>query len=322
MPLFVQKPTTGGRVHRTIEITVPPAYTDTLIQELEQLEDVVNLSVVRGSSIKPPGDVLTVHALNRGADEVMRLADGAREQGHVSVSTGDLTSLVDPEHERKVANDIDEALWEEAETSLRHQSQITTNYLVLMALGGAIAATGFVAESSTSQAISFVAAAIVAPGFDPIAKIPMGLALRRWGVARSGLTSAGAGYLALVLSAALAFLVLRLTGVATVEQFVGDPEMETLAHPTLRDVLMSACAAVAGVSMILSYRLYLIPGALIALEIIEAAAMIGVALAAGSPALMYEGAERLVLDVLLIVAGGVIVVSLKQALVHRRAPMV
>ncbi len=134
-------------MHRTIEITVPPAYTDTLIHELEQLEDVINLSILRGGSIKPPGDVLTVHALNRGADEVMRLAAGARERGHVSVSTGDLTSIVDPEHERKVANDIDEALWEEAETSLRHQSQITTNYLALMALGGVVAATGFVAES-------------------------------------------------------------------------------------------------------------------------------------------------------------------------------
>ena len=309
-------------MHRTIAITVPPAYTDTLVHELEQLEDVINLSIVRGGSIKPPGDVLTVHALNRGADEVMRLADGAREQGHVSVSTGDLTSIVDPEHERKVANDLDEALWEEAETSLRHQSQITTNYLALMALGGAAAATGFAAESSTSQAISFVAAAIIAPGFDPIAKIPMGLALRRWDVARSGLTSAGAGYLALVLSTALTFLVLYLTGVATVEQFVGDPEVETLAHPTLRDVLLSACGAVAGVTMMLTYRLYLIPGALIALEIIEAAAMIGVALAAGNLALTYQGVERLGLDVLFIVVAGVLIVLLKQAMVHRRAPMV
>jgi hypothetical protein len=309
-------------LHRTIEITVPPAYTDTLIHELEQLEDVINLSIVREGSIKPPGDVLTVHALNRGADEVLKLADGAREQGQVSVTTGELSSIIDPEHERKVANDVDEALWEEAETSLRHQSQITPNYVALMALGGVIAATGFVAESSTSQTLSFVAAAIVAPGFDPLAKIPLGLALRRWDVARSGLKSAGIGYLALALSAALAFLLLYLTGVATVEQFVGDPEVDTLAHPTLRDVLMSACGAVAGVIMMLSYRLNLIPGALIALEIIEASAMVGVALAAWDPQLIYEGLERFGLDVLLIIVAGLIVVSLKQVFFHRRAPIV
>ncbi len=72
--------------------------------------------------------------------------------------------------------------------------------------------------------------------------------------------------------------------------------------------------------MMLSYR-HLIPGALIAM-IIEAAAMVGVALAAGELALMYEGLERFGLDVLLIVVGGVLVVLLKQIIFHRRAPIV
>lgn len=85
---------------------------------------------------------------------------------------------------------------------------------------------------------------------------------------------------------------------------------------------MSACGAVAGIVMIASYRESLIPDALIALEVIEAAAMIGVALAAGELAFVYEGVERLVLDSLLIVVGGVIVVLLKQAFFHRRAPRV
>ncbi len=308
-------------MHRTIEIAVPPSYTDELIGELEQLEQVISLSVVREGSVKPPGDVLTVRVLNRGADEVMRLADTARKHGQISVSTGELASIVDPEHERKVANDVDEALWEEAETGLRQQSQITANYLALMALGGAIGATGLVVEG-TSQAISFVAAAVVAPGFEPLAKIPMGLALRRWDVARQGLTSAISGYLALVLSGALVFAVLLLSGMVTVEEFAGNPEVQTLADPTLRDLILSACGGVAGVIMMLSYRLYLIPGALIALEIIEAAAMIGVALVAGEPALALEAAGRFGLDILFIVAGGVLVVLLKQVIFHRRAPMV
>jgi hypothetical protein len=37
---------------------------------------------------------------------------------------------------------------------------------------------------------------------------------------------------------------------------------------------------------------------------------------------MYEGVKRLGLDILLVVLAGVLVVLLKQALVHRRAPMV
>ena len=56
--------------------------------------------------------------------------------------------------------------------------------------------------------------------------------------------------------------------------------------------------------------------------IIEAAAMIGMALAAGEAALAYQGVERLGLDVLMIIVGGVLVVVFKQAVFHRRAPMV
>ena len=308
-------------MHRTIEIIVPPPYTDELIDDLEQLEHVISLSVVRGASVKPEGDLLMVNVLNRGADEVLKLVDAARNRGQVSVSTGELTSIIDPEHEQKVANDVDEALWEEAETGLRHQSRIAANYLVLMALGGVVGAIGLVMEG-TSQAISFVAASIIAPGFEPVAKIPIGLVLRRWGVVRTGLKSAGVGYLALVLSAALVFVALRLVGVTTVEEFVGNSEVGTLADPGLPQLLLSACGAVGGMIMIISYREYLIPGALIALKIIEAAAMIGAALAAGEPVLMYKGVARLGLDVLLIVAGGVLVVLLKQAFFHRRAPMV
>jgi Domain of unknown function (DUF389) len=308
-------------VHTEIEVIVPSSHTDELIKDLQQMDEVISFSVVREASIKPPGDVITVHALNRGADEVLRLADAARTHGQVSVSTSELTSLIDPEHERKVANDVDEALWEEVETDLRHQGKLTTNYIGLMALGGAVAATGFAAESS-SQAISFVAASIIAPGFEPLAAIPIGLALRRWAVVGRGLQSAAGGYLALILSAALTFLALRVSGVVMVEEFIINTEVRNLAEPGLREILVSGCGALAGMVMLLSRRHYLIPGALVALLVIEASALIGVSLAAGEPGLMLEGAKRFGLDVLLIVAGGVSIVVLKQALVHRRAPMI
>lgn len=49
--------------------------------------------------------------------------------------------------------------------------------------------------------------------------------------------------------------------------------------------------------------------------------MIGVGLITGE-ALALAGAGRFGLDILFIIAGGVLVVVLKQALFHRRQPMV
>jgi hypothetical protein len=310
------------RLHRTIEITTPPSYTDELVDELGKLDGVISLSVVRGASVKPEGDVLTVHTLNRGADEVLRFAEAASEHGRVSVSTGELSSLMDPEHERAVAKDVDEALWEEVETRLRHQSRTTANYLLLMALGGAIAATGFAVHQPTEQALSFVAGAIVAPGFELLANASVGLALRRWALVARASGSAALGYLVLTLSAALLFVVLRLTGAVTVGGFVGNPGVESLAHPALRGVLVSACGALAGMVMLTTYRQYLLPGALIALRAIEAAALVGAALIAGEPALAYGALGRFLIGAVLILAAGVLVVGLKQAILHRRKPMV
>ena len=309
-------------MHRTIEITSPPSQTEELVEKLGGLDGVVSLSVVRGASVKPEGDVVTVHALNRGADEVLRLAEAASRHGGVSVSTGELSSLVDPEHERAVAEDIDEALWEEVETGLRHQSRTTANYLSLMALGGAIAASGFVVHQPTEQALSFVAAAIVAPGFEPLAKVSVGSTLRRWGAAARGLGSAALGYLVLALAAAIVLAVLRLAGAVTVGGFVHNHEVKALAHPALRGVLLSACGALAGMIMLTTYRQYLLPGALIALLIIESAALVGASLAAGEPALALGALGRFLISAALILGAGVVVVGLKQAIVHQRKPMV
>ena len=43
-------------MHRTVDITVPPAATDALVRGLTANADVIGLSVSRGASVKPAGD--------------------------------------------------------------------------------------------------------------------------------------------------------------------------------------------------------------------------------------------------------------------------
>src|SRR3712207_3985003 len=121
-------------MHRSIEITVAPGHADELIEQLRRLDDVLGLAVRRGASVKPPGDVLTVQALNRGADEVLRRVQDLHRRGvPVSVATSSLDALIDPAHRARIFQDVDQELWEEMETGLRHQCHVTANYLSLMA---------------------------------------------------------------------------------------------------------------------------------------------------------------------------------------------
>lgn len=306
-------------MHRTLDITVPSYATDDLLKALDHLDTVVGLSVQRGASIKPKGDVIVAHVLNRGADDVLRLV--GRVSPDISVVTAETSSIIDPLHDAEIADDVDEAIWEEVETGLRHQGRVTPNYLALMALGGTIGAVGMVSEG-VPQALAFVAASILSPGYEPIAKVALGLALGRAKVIRRGLTSAAAGYAVFILTAGLAFLLLRAFGAATLTDFLKNTELAHLASPGAKEVLFSVVGALAGAVIMASFRRSVIAGALVALVLMPAAASLGMALSIGRFDLAGESLERLALDVTLVIGLGWVVFWLKQHTVHRRKPLV
>lgn len=307
-------------MHRTIEVTLPPAATDAFVAGVRGHEHVVGVTLHRGASVEPAGDVVAVHVLNRGADDVLRAVARARAQGPVSVATAELASLSDPAHQPAIDRDRDEAIWEELETGLRHQGRVTPNYLALMALGGVVAAVGALAEPSVA-AIAYVASAVIAPGFEPVAKIALGLVLRRGEVVKAGSVSTLAGYLVLILAAAVTWWGLHAVGAAEAGDFLGGDALKHTLDPSAKVFLVAACGALAGAVMQAAYRHSVIAGALIALRIIESAGVAGVALAMGRFDLAGQSLWRLMLDMAFIVAAGLIVFGIKQLAVHRRAPL-
>jgi hypothetical protein len=147
-------------MHRTIEITVPPAHREELIRELQGLDDVIGLTVHEGASRKPRGDVIIVHALNRGADRVLGSADRIRQKtGSISVVTAEAGSFSDPAHQERIDKDNDESTWEEMETSLNRR-------LLLDALWSFLA--GYAALIGTAAMAVFVLQALGVTGVDKL----------------------------------------------------------------------------------------------------------------------------------------------------------
>ena len=308
-------------MHRTLSLTVPASVTESLCQQLAAIPDVISLSVQPGASRKPPGDVITIQVLNRGADEALRLARAlVPSASALSVATSELTSIIAPADAERVMKDKDEAVWEEIESGLRHQGRVTSNYLVLMALGGVIAAVGLVSDP-VPQAIAFIASSIISPGFEPLAKIPLGLVLRRWTVAWRGLGSSLAGYALFALAAGLTMRLLLALGTSSVEELATNPEVKNLIHPGPKEIILSACGAAAGIVIIAAYRRSVIAGALIALVLMPAAALLGSGLAVNRPDLAWEGVVRFLADAGFILAFGTLIFFLKQVTVHRRQPI-
>jgi uncharacterized membrane protein len=207
------------------------------------------------------------------------------------------------------------------ESGLRHQGRITTNYLLLMGLGGIICALGLVAEP-VPQALAFVASAIIAPGFDPMTKVPLGLALRNWRLVGHGLQSVLAGYAVLIAAAAATMAALVANGDSSAQALATNPEVQHLVHPGLPELLIAATGALAGIVTLVAFRRSFQAGPLIAMAFIPAAALIGAGLAVGRSDLAVEGLPRFGADWGFILGLGVPFLWLKQRFLHRRTPLV
>jgi Domain of unknown function (DUF389) len=308
-------------MHRAIEITVTPEQTEDLVNDLEKLDDVVGISVHKGASRKPQGDIVVVQALNKAADDVFRCADRIRrEVGHVAVVTSEVASISDPDQQQRIDKDSDEAIWEEIETSLRNRGQLTLNFLLLMGLGGLIAAAGLSGDP-VPQVTAFVSASIIAPAFEPIAKLPLAIAIRNRRLLLDALLSFAAGYTAFVLAAAGSVLLLQMLGITNLEKLLENPDVGRMMHPPADSYLISACAALAGILIETTYRESLLAGPVIGLIVVPTAALVGAGLGLLNFELALAGIQRFVVDFGFIVVFGTIVFLLKQRLLHRRQPL-
>lgn len=307
-------------MHRTIELAVPTDVSDSLVDVLQSLDGVVGLSRNAGASIVPAGDLITVHALNRDIDQVMRVTKDLCGTLPFTVVTAEVASITDEGNQKSIDNDVDEAIWEELETGLRHQGRITPNFLLLMALGGLIGAAGAFAEP-TIGVVAYVASAIITPGFEPLAKLPLGIVLKRWQVFRAGFISALVGYALLIAAAAVTWPLLNLFGAVPASAFLEGDVLKHTLSPTPDILLVSIVGAFAGIIILSAYRRSVIAGALVAMRLIEAASVLGIAIGMGRFDIAGEAMKRLGIDMLFVLAAGIVVFGLKQLVVHRRSPL-
>jgi virulence-associated protein VagC len=307
-------------MHRTIETSVKSDLTDDIVEQLRKNVHVVGLNVLRKVSIIPEGDTLIIHVLNKGSDEVMSVISEHTRNSHFSVITSEVASINDSREQKKINQDVDEAIWEEMETGLRHNGKLTANYLALMCIGGVITSIGLVSETHLSVT-ALVAASIIAPGMEPLGKIPLGIVLKRPDVLKAGIISSLVGYLFLTICSCLAYLLISGLGEIDSSDFVSNDAVKSLAKSDFKSYLLSFVAAAASIIMYLSYRRNVIAGPLVVLILIPAAGAMGISAMCGEWYLFSRCAEKLGIDVLLIVAVGSALIYLKQKFVHKRLPL-
>ena len=308
-------------MHRTIEATVDPAKTAAIVAALTRHPHVMGLSLLPGASLKPVGDLVQIQVLNRGTDDVLSIIQKESASSPFSISTAEIASLIDPDRQEVINKDVDEAVWEEVEAGLRHNGRLTPNFLLLMAIGGIITAIGFVSDMQ-NQVIAFIAASIIAPGLEPLAKLPLGIVLRKRECLFLGFRASITGYSVMLLAATATFYLLQQLGDATPQLFLEGEFTKSLCSIKPKDWGMSIAASAASILMYLSYRRNVIAGPLIALILIPATCATGISLLLGEWEMAGQISKRMGAELLVTVGVGILVIYLKQLMVHKRKPIV
>jgi len=280
-----------------VTISLPADRTDAVLSEVESLSGLLTLSLQRGASVQPAGDVVTAQITNHHLPSLMRVLDahGAGDDPDVSVTTSAPTGMLSASSADRIATDVASSSLEEMEVMIDKTSSMGLNKVVTMVVAGVLAAVGI----ATNSVHLVVGAMVIAPGFQPLVRVGLGVVggSPAW---RRGLIDTAEGYAALVPAAGLTALLLQAIGTDPLGSTDGYLASGSLVRywdgVTLNATIVTVAAGVGGALLIAANRSVLTAGVMIALALVPSAALVGVGLVTGEPALAGRAAVRWVHD--------------------------
>ena len=261
-----------------LRIVVPTRLTPAVISVLDGHPGVVTLSLTAGSSVIPEGDVITATVLREAADIVI---SKLREVGVDSAGT---LSVVEPrlvlshaavEAESNVpGSPVDTVIWDEVSRRTSEDASLSGTYLILMIAATMIAGIGVMSDSP----ILIVAAMVVGPDFGPTAATAVGIASRRWQVARAAFATLLFGFAAGIVVTFAMVAVLAVTHIESRADVLGPrPQTAFIYQVGWTSVIVAAIAGVVGMISLTTAKSGALVGVFISVTTIPAAANVAVA---------------------------------------------
>ncbi|HSO65208.1 MAG TPA: DUF389 domain-containing protein [Ornithinibacter sp.] len=259
----------------SLRLSVPEGLTDDVLELLSTADAVTGLSVVRGASVIPPGDVVTADIAREGANPVIDALRelGVHREGAIRVEPVE-TWLSHPafEAERLAPGaSTDAVVWTQVGNRAYADSELNWTYLSFMVLATLIAGVAIVLDSS----ILVIGAMVLGPEFGPIAAIGVALVRRRANLLALATRTLVMGFAVGILVTFLAGLAGRGLGWVTYDDIVGErPATAFIYTPDRWSFLVAVIAAAAGVLSLTSARTRGLSGVFISVTTVPAAANI------------------------------------------------
>lgn len=298
---------------RHIRVISPPDRTEQVLEFLRARPGVTHLTLARGGSIDPAGDLVgadvTREAAHRTLVGLQEL--GIPEVGAVTVYSVDtVLSEAAVAAEKAVPGDPSDAVvWEELTARTREESTLNATFLAFLALAVLLAMVGVI----TNSPVTVVGAMVVGPEFGPLAAIAVALATRRFALARRPLIALAVGFPVAMFFAWLVAELLLVADLYSVDVLSSADQVDFIYQVGPFSLIVALLAGAAGMISMVTAKSAALVGVFISVTTVPAAGYAVVAATVGEWQRALESAGQLGINLIGIVAAGVLVLWLRPA---------
>jgi uncharacterized hydrophobic protein (TIGR00271 family) len=266
-----------------LRIATPAELSDSVIDVLDNDAAVSGLAVLRGASLRPPGDLVLADVAREGANQVVdRMRElGVHREGSIQlepVRTWISQPGFDAEQQTP-GSSADSVVWSDVVQRAYEESELNWTYLTFMTLATVIAAIAIVLDSQ----VLVIGAMVLGPEFVAIAALGLALVRRRFHLLRLAARTLVVGFLVAMLLTTLLTLLARALGWVVLDDVVGPrPDTGFIYTPDKWSFIVALIAAAAGVLSLTSAKVGGLSGVFISVTTVPAAGNVALATAFGA----------------------------------------
>jgi uncharacterized hydrophobic protein (TIGR00271 family) len=298
----------------TLRIAAPSDLTADLTGILERDPAISELAVVRGASVKPPGDLILAGVAREAGNDIIDQirATGVHHRGSIHVAQASTwLSRAGFEAERRTpGSSADSVVWADVTQRAYEETELNWTYLTFMTLATLIAGIAIVLDSQ----ILVIGAMVLGPEFVAVAALGLALVRRRRSLFRRAARTLTVGFAIAIGCTTIAASIGRALGWVTIADVSGPrPETDFIYTPDKWSFIVALIAAAAGVLSLTSAKVGGLSGVFISVTTVPAAGNVGVGLAFGDGSEVWGSTAQLVLNLTGMAVAGWLTLLLQQA---------
>jgi uncharacterized hydrophobic protein (TIGR00271 family) len=282
-----------------LRLTLPADLTEPTVDLLQRHEWSTNITVQRGASLQPEGDLIEADVARERVNEVLgRLHDlGAGDRGGILVTTPTGTPFAAADRlERAAPGDPDDAvIWESVQAEAEAGARPTVSSLLFLILAVVLGAM------------------VVGPEFSMIGAASVGLVFGRWSVVGRSLRLLVLGFAVAIVVVTLLSLLARVAGDVTAEMITAPrPQTGFIWHPDRWSFIVALVAGSAGALALAINKTSTMVGVFISVTTIPAAGNLALGLAFWEGSEIRGSSEQLVINIVGMVLAGALTLALQR----------